>query len=229
MEKRRKLIIGSTVALIVILALVALGIALTSLFTSPGVKTEALDASNAKPATTDVNGHWSVVHGSHPNISAAGFTFHEVLPAEERTTSGSTTEVSGDLSVRNGELTAGRVVVNMESVSTDTEKRDISVRRRIFETDKFPEAYFEADPGTKLDGIADDGQVDTITVPGTLTIHGVSKPVRPEFQVVRDGEKLIVSTTIPVRRQDYGVNSPEFVAAKIANDGEVNVLLTLEK
>ncbi|GGG67916.1 YceI family protein [Corynebacterium pelargi] len=229
MEKRRKSVVITMVIAIVVLALFAVGLVLYQLFTGPGIKTEELDASKAKPATTDVNGVWHVVYGQAPNHSSVGFTFEESLPAEDKVTSGSTTHVEGQATVENEKLVSGRFVVDMTQVSTDVEKRDINVRTKIFKTDEHPEATYEVAGPVDLSGVDDQANVSELKIPGTLSIKGKSQDVDPTFKVVRDGDKIIISTTIRINRNDFGVESPEFVAAQIAEEGDVNVLLTLEK
>ena len=53
--------------------------------------------------------------------------------------------------------------------------------------------------------------------------------MQPEFQAVRDGDKLTVSTVLRFNRLDYGVKTPEFIAAKVSEEGDLNVLLTFKK
>ncbi|AZA11400.1 YceI family protein [Corynebacterium gerontici] len=229
MEKRRKSVVITMIIAIVVLALFALGLVLYQLFTAPGIKTEEIDASKAKPATTDIDGVWEVVYGSAPNHSSVGFTFKESLPAEDKITSGSTTHVTGQATVKNKELVSARIVVDMTKVSTDVEKRDINVRNKIFKTEQYPEATFEVDKVTDLSMVGDDAQVAEVKIPGTLTIKGKSQKVDPTFKVVRDQDKILLSSTIRINRNDFGVESPEFVAAQIAEEGDVNVLLSMEK
>ena len=40
---------------------------------------------------------------------------------------------------------------------------------------------------------------------------------------------MIVAGDIPINRLDYGVETPELVAAKIAEEGEVNVRINMTK
>ena len=50
-----------------------------------------------------------------------------------------------------------------------------------------------------------------------------------DFQVVRDGDSIILGGDIPINRLDFGVETPEMIAAKISEVGEVNVRVTLQK
>lgn len=222
-------IIVVAVILIVGLALVAVVPPLYTLIMGPGLKTDGIHPEGAQPASTDMNGSWTVVPGSIPNTTSAGFTFDEILPGEEKTTSGSTAGVTGGIEIANNSLTSGLVTVDMTNISTDQEKRDINVRMKLFNTDEFPTATFEVTESVDLSSIPDDGTVGQVVVPGELTVHGQTNDVTPTFDVLRDGDQVIIASDIEINRLDYGVETPEFVAAKIAEMGEINVRLTLEK
>ena len=43
------------------------------------------------------------------------------------------------------------------------------------------------------------------------------------------GEQITIASTLEINRLDYGVKPPEFVAALINEEGEVNIRLTFEK
>ena len=64
---------------------------------------------------------------------------------------------------------------------------------------------------------------------GEMTIHGETNTVTHEFDVARSGSSLIVAGDVPINRADYGVESPEFVAAKIDEQGEVNIRLNMHQ
>ena len=75
----------------------------------------------------------------------------------------------------------------------------------------------------------DDGSLVTVPLTGDLTIHGETKNVTQDFQVVRDGDTIILGGDIPINRLEFGVEAPEMIAAKISEVGDVNVRVTLEK
>lgn len=68
-----------------------------------------------------------------------------------------------------------------------------------------------------------------VKLTGDLTIKGKTKKVTQEFDVVRDGETIVMGGNIPVNRLDYGIETPEMIAAKIEKEGEVNIRVTLQK
>lgn len=224
-----KIVISVFVALILIFALVAVGPVLWALINGPGVKTEPLDASKAKPAETEIDGEWEIEQGRPPNTSSVGFTFEELLPSDARVTSGSTTEVSGGVTIEAGTLTAGEVIVDMTEITSDRDVRDVNVRNKLFETDQFPESTFKITKAVDVSHLPDDGTVGEVEITGDLTIKGETKEITDKFQAVRDGERLIVSGSPVIDRNEFGVESPEFIAAEIADEGELNIRLSMSK
>ncbi|WKK61522.1 YceI family protein [Corynebacterium sp. P3-F1] len=227
--RNQKLIVIGGVAVIVLLALLALVPLFMSLVTHPGVKTDGIDAEGAKPATTDVDGTWVVSGKPDKNRTSVGFTFNELLPGDERTTSGSTQDVEGKMTIESGALTAGEVTVDMSNIVTDKDVRDENVRRKILHTEKYPEAKFVLTEPADVSQLPEDGTVGAVTLTGDLTIHGETNQITQEFNALRTGDTVVVHADVPIKRSDYKVETPEFVAAKIAEDGELNIRLRLEK
>lgn len=227
--RNQKLIVIGGVAVIVVLALLALVPLFISLVSHPGVKTDGIDVDGAKAASTDVDGEWVVTTKPGKNMTSAGFTFYELLPGDERTTSGSTQDVEGEMTIEGGSLTAGEVTVDMGNIVTDKDVRDENVRRKILHTEEYPESTFVLTEPADVSQLPEDGSAGTVTLTGDLTIHGKTNSITQEFNALRTGDNVIVHADVPINRLDYGVETPEFVAAKIAEDGEINIRLKLEK
>lgn len=229
LRTRDKIVVAIFVIAIVVLMLFAVVPVVYAMVMGPGVRTEGLVADGAEPATTDINGEWQIVIGSPPNSSSVGFTFEELLPGERTVTSGSTQDVTGYVTIEDGVLTAGEVVVDMTDVQTDRAVRDESVRNKLFETSDYPESTFVITEPADVSQLPDDGTVGTVELTGDLTIKGHTNEVTGEMDALRDGDRVIVSGDIIINRHDYGVESPEFIAAEIADEGEVNIRLALSK
>lgn len=227
-KKRRILIIAVSI-FIVVAVVVAMVPLLMNLFMGNGVKTEGIESKEVSAASTAIDGEWQVTNRPGSNSTSAGFTFDEVLPGERRTTSASTQGVTGFAKVVDGTLTAGEITVDMQHLTSDSDVRDESVRQRIFHTAEYPEATFRVTEPADVSAVPDDGSVGSVELTGDLTIHGTTQPVTQRFDVARSGDRLIVAGDIPINRLGYGVETPELVAAKIAEDGEVNVRVNLTK
>ena len=224
-----KIVIAIFVVLIVVLALVAVVPVLIAMAMGPGVRTEGLSAENAQPASTDINGQWRVTQTRDENTTSVGFTFFEILPSDRRETSGSTQDVEGYVTIEAGTLQAGEITVDMNEVSTDNERRDINVRTKILNTNEFPTATFRVTEPVDVSEIPGDGTPAKLTLDGELEIRGETRPLSHEFDVLRDGGLLVVSGDVLINRNEYGVESPDFVAAKIDDVGELNIRIALEK
>ncbi|MDU0477667.1 YceI family protein [Staphylococcus chromogenes] len=226
----KALIIGAVVAIVLITLVSVVPVAYKAYMT-PGVKTDGIATEHAKKASTDINGEWKVIKAVPGNPTSVGYTFQEILPGEKRATSGSTKSVTGNMTVSDGKLVAGNIVVDMSTITTDREKRDINVRTKLLHTDKYPTATFAIakDASVAVAGLPDNGTIGHVTVPGTLTIHGVSKHVDAQMEILRTGDHIVAAANIPINRLDYGVETPEFVAAKIDTAGELNIRLAMEK
>ncbi|MDO5511164.1 YceI family protein [Corynebacterium sp.] len=225
-----KIIIAIFVILIVLLALVAVVPMLFAVAMGPGVKTEGLKAEGAEPASTDIDGEWQVAHQrGNDNTTSVGFTFFELLPSDRRETSGSTQAVEGWATIEQGTVRAGEIIVDMDTVSTDNERRDINVRRKIFHTDEFPTATFTITEPADVSDVPADGTPGKVTLNGDMEIRGETRPLSHEFDILRDGDRVVLSGDVLIDRNEYGVESPEFVAAKIDDTGELNIRILLEK
>lgn len=228
-QRNNKPIIIGGVIVVTVLALLAIIPMVMALMSTPGIKTEPIDTAGAKPATTDMDGSWVVLSRQGKNYTSAGFTFDELLPGDARTTSGSTTAVSGEMTIESGTLTAGEVTVDMTNIVTDRDRRDVNVRRKILHTEKYPEAHFVLTQPADVSALPEDGTTGAVTLTGDLTIRGTTNEVTQDFTVLRTGDHVIVHADIPFDRLDYGVETPDFVAAKIAEKGEINIRLNLVK
>lgn len=225
----RKLVISIFAVLIVLATLVALGPLFYSLYMGAGVKTEGINADGAEPATEELDGEWNVVQGSGRNFTSAGFTFHEILPAEEKQTSGSTTSVTGHAHIDGDVMDQASITVNLENITSDKQVRDQNTKDKLLETAFFPEAFFELTEPVDLSTVPSDGTVGTVTLTGDMTIKDKTNTVSEDFDVLRTGDQLIFAGDVPINRLDYGVETPEFVAAKIDENGFVNVRITMQK
>ncbi len=225
MSTTTKALLALAVVVILALAALAIGPVVYTLAMGLGVKTEGINEQQVQPAATDVNGEWNITTRAGHNSTSVGFTFDEVLPGERTRTSGSTQDVSGSVTIENETLTAGEVIVGMGNIVTDRDNRDSNVRIKILHTDEFPVATFTVTEPADVSGLPENGSVGTVELTGDMTIHGETNSITQEFNVARDGNNLVVAADIPINRLDYGVESPEFVAATIAEEGEVNVRL----
>lgn len=224
----RKGIITLAVIGMIVGVLMAFGPLVANYFSDRGLRTADITAGG-EPASVGMDGSWHVVRGAGDNTSQAGYTFDEKLPAGSKTTSGRTEDVEGDVKVEDKKLTEGKITVDVASISSDVEKRDINVRKSILHTDKFPKATFTLTEPADVSNLPDDGTTEKVKITGDLELRGKKNPVTAELKVLRTGENVILQGNIPFKRSDFDIQTPQFVAATIADKGTIDLLLVLEQ
>ncbi|MBC2681530.1 hypothetical protein GSS87_03825 [Corynebacterium sp. 4HC-13] len=229
----RKGIITLGVIGIIFCLLFAFGPIVMHMINDKGLKAADM-ATGGEPASIGMDGSWYTVQGYGSNSTQAGYTFFEKLPAESKTTSGRTDNlqdehVHGELTVKNEMLTAGKVEVDVAAITSDNQKRDNNVRKDILHTTEFPKATFSLTKPVDISRLPSDGKVAPITVTGDLTLHGVTKRITTELKVLRTGESVIVQGNIPVKRSDFKIDTGQFVAAVIQDEGTIDLLLVFQQ
>ena len=115
--------------------------------------------------------------------------------------------VSGSFSYDSANPEASNVSVQIDPASVDTnhEARDKDVRENFLHVSDFPEASFQS---TKYMGTDDEGVLE-----GTLTVHGVSKPIAIDIKKVGEGKdpwgnyRAGFSGMVSFTRSDWGVTN----------------------
>jgi polyisoprenoid-binding protein YceI len=85
-------------------------------------------------------------------------------------------------------LKEAEIKVTLTDVTTGLELRDNHMREKYLQVDKFPEVVFRCSNITLSEYVP---KGDELT--GTVTIHGVTRPVSAETSVVKKGSQLEVS------------------------------------
>lgn len=229
-DSRKRTILIVAVSIFIVLALAVAAVPFVAMWRNDGgVKTGGINTDRLSAASTGVDGNWEVITKPGPNSTSAGFTFDEVLPGQRKTTSGSTQAVSGSATIEAGTLTAGEITIDMATLTSDSDARDSHTRETILHTAQYPTATFVVTQPVDVSGVPDDGSVAEVELTGDLTIHGATQQITETFAAARSGDRIIVAADIPINRLDYGVKTPELVAAKIAEDGEINVRINMAK
>ncbi|HJW71271.1 MAG TPA: YceI family protein [Geothrix sp.] len=131
-------------------------------------------------------------------------------------------EIQGDPSAPEGATV--RLDIDAKSVSTDNATRDGHLRSPdFFDVARYPKISFVSQ-GVRKEG-------DHVLVHGTLTMHGVSRPLDLSFQGAEGMNGAGARTwsyraTLPLDRLDFGIGA-ESVAAKISLKREVELNLLL--
>jgi polyisoprenoid-binding protein YceI len=117
------------------------------------------------------------------------------------------------------------VTVPLANVSTGMSLRDSHMHQKYLESGKYPNAELLV-PRTGLKFPANGGSVEA-TAPGTMTIHGTSRPVSFHYTAVRRGAAYDVQGDVHVNMNDYGIVTPSYLGITVKPPVDVTVTFRL--
>lgn len=99
---------------------------------------------------------------------------------------------------------------------------------KYVESDKYPKATFTGKI-TNMDDInLDQNGTYTANVKGEITIHGVTKPLETQMELVVGDNTIAATTTLPIRVKDFNITIPSLVVRNIAEVVDVTLSYNLE-
>jgi polyisoprenoid-binding protein YceI len=185
--------------------------------------------SASQPAD-GVDGTWTVDTsiGSFADYTSsfAGFRVDEVLSSIGSTTAiGRTPDVSGELTIADGTLTAGTIEVDLTSIRSDQSRRDPAIQRAL-ETGAFPTASFTLTAPVALPDGAETGDQVTVTAAGDLTILGVTQPVQLTLEASLVDDVIVAVGSIDLTFTDFGVQMPTApIVVSVEDHGQIEFQL----
>jgi polyisoprenoid-binding protein YceI len=171
-------------------------------------------SASANPSATAGAGTWSIGSGS-----LVGYRVSEqfVGQSSSHQAVARTSDVTGQVAIAQSgatyEMTSATITVqlaNLASVDSvagyNVTNRDHIVQQSL-DVRSYPTATFTAQ-SVALPAGADGGQAVTVSVPGQLTVHGVTKPVTATIQLRVTGNTAQIAGTIATNMTDFGVSPP---------------------
>ncbi|HXN90904.1 MAG TPA: YceI family protein [Candidatus Sulfotelmatobacter sp.] len=177
---------------------------------SPSPTTSATTSA----AATSGAGTWQVASGSQVGYRV---TEQFVGQSSAHEAVARTTEVSGQVTITQSggtyQMTAAKITVQLANLASvdqvagyNVTNRDRIVSRSL-DVSTYPTAVFEAQPVTLPAGV-ETGSTVTVSVPGKLTIHGVTKDVTATVQLRVSGSTAQIAGSISSNMTDFGVSPP---------------------
>lgn len=208
--------------------------------TAPAAPTVAATApttsapANPTPATAaapGAAGGGALVFTIDRAKSVATFRVNEQLVGKDLPNDavGTAKAVSGTIALdATGKVNAGasKISVDMNAFSTDSSMRDNYIKRSTLEVAKFPTAEFLP---TGADGLPSPIPVTgeaSFKLTGSMSIHGVTKPVTWNVTAKRDGKALSGKATTTVTFGDFGMTPPK-VGAVVSVKDEIRLEIDL--
>lgn len=190
----------------------------------------ASPAPGTASGAVDLAGTWTVASG------VAGYRVRETFLQQNADTDavGRTEGVVGSITVSGGtgalSLDAASLTVDMTTLRSDRDRRDAQLRGRAIETERFPTSTFELARSVAVPADLLTGDV-ALTLPGTLTLHGVSRSVEISAQarLEADGTVVVVGS-LPILFADYGIEPPDVAGIiSVRDNGTMEFRVVLAK
>ncbi|MFD2340351.1 YceI family protein [Clavibacter tessellarius] len=224
MQKKSKIILGTSAAVVVVLGVSAAAfgpafyrdVIVGAPAAAPSVSADPADSTLD---TSNLSGDWKIGTGS-----TAGYRVAEVLNGTDVTVVGKTEDVSGTITVDGSTLKDATVKVDVGTIATDQAPRDDYFRGTAMEVSKYPDATFKLTQPVDA-AVPASGQVATVQATGELTMHGVTQSVTVPLQAALSGDGVQVSGSIPVTFSDYGVEAPSLGFVSVQDKGTVEFLV----
>lgn len=223
MTWKRWLLIGLTVAVV---AVVGGPFAYIHFIEGRAPAPLSLSSSTSSPGPSSsgaVDGTWNVT-----SSSVVGYRIHEVLFGQDNTAAGRTNAITGSLVVNGTKITTANFTVDMTKVTSDKQMRDRQFQGRIMQTSTYPTSKFVLSQPITFASLPPAGTVQTKTATGTLTMHGVTKPVTFTLKCKRAGNTAQVNGSIPITFADYSISNPSIGPVTTDDHGTLEFTLALQ-
>ncbi|HEY7628274.1 MAG TPA: YceI family protein [Ilumatobacteraceae bacterium] len=181
-------------------------------------------ASTPATRVRGLNGEWKVVEAS----GFVGYRVREKLgPISAPSDAvGRSSAVTGSATFEHNDLRALVVDVDMTALRSDVDSRDGQMRREGLQTDRFPNAHYQLDTPLRFaDPVV--GKVIDVVLHGSLTLHGVTRPVDVPLQARWDGDTIQVAGSAQIHLSDFDIDISGLAWFKIDETGTFEFELTL--
>ena len=158
----------------------------------------------------------------HLHLDPATTEVHFALKSTLHTVHGSFHMDSGEITVApsTGEA-QGRIAININSGISGNETRDNRMKREILEATSFPVAAFEA---RKVRGLNTTASTQTITVEGTLTLHGTAHPMTLQLAVTLNGVRASATGSFRIPYVAWGIKAPSVPFIHVEKEVTVDLI-----
>ena len=220
-------------------ALAVLGSAGAYVYFFSGLRTSPPSLALASPSASPSNaasasaGTWQIASGS-----VVGYRVKEqfVGQTSSHEAVARTGDVTGQVTIGQSgtsyQMTSANVTVQLANLASvdqvagyNVTNRDRIVQRSL-SVSSFPTAVFEAQSVTLPAG-AETGQTVTVSVPGKLTVHGVTKDVTATLQLSVSGSTAQIAGSIPTNMTDYGISPPNVGFTTVQQEVTIEFQLNL--
>lgn len=193
--------------LIIIAVIVVAAIGLFAYFSKPvSAPTQDVNTVSSKlPAGSAT----SSVYRISQQQSLVTFTMNELLREKPFLVVGTTTQIAGDIAVKDGKFEIGELAINAKTLVTDSSSRNGAIARMILKSET-PGNEFMIFKPTSNDfvGPLAMGKEVSFNVVGDMTISGVTKPVTFAVTAIVEADKVTGIAKTTLKRSDFNLVIP---------------------
>ena len=177
--------------------------------------TEAVSTTTTESTTTSATTAEAIVFQIDPAQSEATFTLGEKLMGENKTVVGTTSKLSGVISVTQGNPSSsqiGTIQIDASDFSTDSKMRNGAIQRFILESSKTEYQYITFEP-TAIEDLPtkaiDVGTAVPVKITGNLKIRDVVQPITFDATLTMKSETELEGTAkTTITRAAYNLTIP---------------------
>ena len=184
------------------------------------VAAPALEAANERQRVFRIDRNQSVARYQ---------AFEEFLDATVGSPVGETSVIAGDILIEPGSPEAGRfgtIVVNVESLVSDSRMRDSRLRKDFLESASYPEVEMRFGRFLGLPASFEPGEEYALRLEGDLTVKGITAPTVWDVTFEFDDGHLRGSASTEVLMSTYGLG-PISIAGLLTTRDEVSLSIDL--
>ncbi len=115
---------------------------------------------------------------------------------------------------------SGKVEIDLKPTETGNPKRDKTMHKKVFETERFPLVVFEPN---RFEGALPTSGSGEVEIFGTVAIHGSEHPLSMKAQFEIEGDQFEGTTTFAVPYVDWGLENPSMFVLRVAKNVDVTV------
>ncbi len=121
-------------------------------------------------------------------------------------------------------LRRSSLVVTLDASKFDSANviRDTNARRTVFESELYPDIVFNLDTVNSEPNEVSEGQAQAVELVGTLEMHGVSKEISVNAEILLEGNTLTTTGAFTVLLSDYNMSRPSFLVWTIEDEVELS-------
>ena len=186
---------------VVLLGVVVVGGAAIFVKSQPSAAPLTLPAAAARPSTGSADGTWDVSTGS-----AAGFRIRESALGFGDDVTGRTTSVTGTAVIAGGRVASAVFRIDLTAITVGGKPQPQFAAS--LDTAAQPDATITLAAPARLPAGFGAGRTVTATLPGQLTLRGVTRPVTITVSARRDGVAVEAAGSLTVASGRWGITLP---------------------